>query len=55
MAPNPVVIDLGSRKTTTRHLLDVFFDDSDPAVWGTVQIEVLSYGRPVVIDGYVLD
>jgi 3D (Asp-Asp-Asp) domain-containing protein len=55
MAPDPVVIDLGSRKMTTRRLLDVFFDDSDDAVWGTVQIEVLSCGKPVVIDGYVVE
>ena len=54
-APEPVVIDLGARKTTTRSLLDVFFDDSDPAVWGTVVIEVLSYGEPVIVDGYVLN
>jgi hypothetical protein len=37
-----------------RSLLFAFFDDSDPAVWGTLVIEVISSGKPVIIDGIVV-
>ena len=49
--PDPVTIDLRSGKRADRRQLDVFSDDTDLAVAGTLVIEVLSSGRPVMIDG----
>ena len=53
--PTAVVIDLRSPRTKTRRLIDAFYDDSDPSVVGTLVIKVLTSGRPVIIDGILID
>ncbi len=53
--PGPLTISLYSSKRIDRKIIPLFYDDTDPAVAGTLTIKIVTSGRPVIIDGVVIE
>lgn len=52
--PDPVTVSLRSSRRIDRKIIPLFYDDTDPAVSGTLTIKVVPTGKPVIIDGVVI-